>query len=250
MSKLFRNALKPIIMSLSATLFSANAALAEFQKTIKPIAQLTSVEDLLQVQPTALNTADKLTTAHVSSQETCPTQCFSNTSVLQPNAQLISQEETQGTPAAPVDQQSKPKKRKAPGYSNYIGIGGDIGLSGDKTALGSGGLAIFSKTRITDNLSLHSTNVVFGSRTAISTNALTFGVPIRNQSSGQVIAFPFIGGGVLIKGSFNINGLVVGGVDVPVSQNLTATTQLHVGFPDGNTEVGLQFGIGYNFSLF
>ncbi len=236
MSRLLWNVLKAIPVLLGATtLLPANSALAQPQTTTKPIAQqLTSVSNLQNMQPAGLNTAENLTP---------------KASVLQVNAQLISQEATQETTTVPVAQTAEPE-RNPPSNSGYIGIGGSIGLSGDKTALGSGGLAILRKNRLTDNLSVHSTTVVFGSRTAISTYALTFGIPIRNQSSGQVLAFPFVGGGVLIKGDFDINGLVAGGVDVPVSQNLTATAQVNVGFLDDNTDVGLQIGLGYNFRLF
>ncbi|KAB8316578.1 hypothetical protein SD81_025725 [Tolypothrix campylonemoides VB511288] len=236
MSRLLWNVLKAIPVLLGANLLPANSALAEPQTTTKPIAQqLTSVSNLQDVQPAELNTADNLTP---------------KASVLQVNAQLISQEAIQGTTTVPVAQTAEPEPNNAPSNSDYIGIGGSIGISGDKTALGSGGLAILSKNRLTDNLSLHSTNVLFGSRTAISTFALTFGIPIRNQSSGQVLAFPFVGGGLLVKGDFDINGLVAGGVDVPVSENLTATAQVNVGFLDDDTDVGLQIGLGYNFRLF
>lgn len=234
MSRLFWNAFKQIPMVLGATLLPANCTLAESQTITKPISQLTSVSDMLDVQPAALNTADKLTP---------------NASVLQINTQTIPVEKTKGTATVPVAQQPEPE-RQVRSNNGYIGIGGSIGLSGDKTALGSGGLAILSKNRITDNLSLHSTTVVFGSRTAVSTYALTFGIPIKDKSSGQVFVFPFVGGGVIVRGDFNIDGLVASGVDVPISQDLTATAQLNVGFPDGNTDVGLQIGIGYDFRLF
>lgn len=223
-------------MLLGATLLPANCALAS-QTPTKPITQLTSVCDRSDMYPAALNTADKLTP---------------NASILPINAQLIPLEETKETTPVPVAQLLSKHKRKTPGYSNYIGIGGEFGLSGDRTALGSGGLAIFSKSRITNNLSIHSTNVVFGSRTATSTTALTFGIPIKNKLSGQVLVFPFVGGGVLTRNidGLKIDGLVVGGVDVPVSEKLTATAQVHVGFPGGDTDVGLQFGVGYSFRLF
>ncbi|KAB8315208.1 hypothetical protein SD81_035180 [Tolypothrix campylonemoides VB511288] len=236
MSKLFWDALKQIPMLLGVTLIPANYALAKPQTSTKPSAQqLSSVADLLDVQSPAVNTADNLTL---------------KASVFQINAQFISQEATKKTTTVPVAQTAEPEPNNAPSNSDYIGIGGSIGLSGDKTALGSGGLAILSKNRLTDNLSLHSTNVVFGSRTAISTFALTFGIPIRDQLSGQVLAFPFVGGGLLVKGDFDVNGLATGGVDVPISQDLTATAQVNVGFLDDDTDVGLQIGIGYNFRLF
>lgn len=220
MSKLFGNILKQILILSGTTLLRANFALAEFQTPAKPI-ELKSVSNLSDLQFFAVNSANQLTSTE----------------------QIASLSEAQ--------EETKPK-RKAPGYSSYIGIGGDIGLSGDRTALGSGGLTIFSKTRLTNNLSIHSTNVVFGNRTATSTTALTFGIPIHNNVSEQVLAFPFVGGGILTRNinGFKVDGLVVAGIDVPISEKLTATAQVNVGFPGGDTDVGLQFGIGYNFHLF
>ncbi|RAM50643.1 MAG: hypothetical protein C6Y22_15800 [Hapalosiphonaceae cyanobacterium JJU2] len=224
-----------ISILLGVTLLGANYALAKPQTTAKLSAEeLSSVADLLDVQPPALNTGDNLTP---------------KASILQSNAQFIPQQETKGTTTNTLAQTTEPE-RKVPSNNNYIGIGGSIGLSGDETALGSGGLAILTKNRLTDNLSLHSTSVVFGSRTAISTAALTFGIPITDQPSGQVVAFPFVGGGVLLKGNFDVSGLITGGVDVPISEELTATAQVNLGFLDDNTDVGLQIGIGYNFRLF
>jgi hypothetical protein len=40
--------------------------------------------------------------------------------------------------------------------------------------------------------------------------------------------------------------LLSGGVDVPVSNQITANAGVNVGFID-ETEVGLQLGVGYNF---
>lgn len=167
------------------------------------------------------------------------------------NAQPLPLEGAKGTAAALLAQTaSEPKPKESP-LGSYIGLGGDIGLSGHKSALGSGGLAIFGKTRLTDNFSLHTTTVVFGSRTATSMYALTFGIPIRNKLSGQVVVFPFIGGGVLTRNinGLRFSGLISSGVDVRLARRFTATARLNVGFPGGNTDVGLLIGIGYNFSL-
>ena len=61
---------------------------------------------------------------------------------------------------------------------------------------------------------------------------------------------PFIGGGVMFR---NENGLkiaphVTGGVDVPLSRNITGTVQLNVGLPsDRKADMGLLLGVGYSF---
>jgi hypothetical protein len=208
------------------------------QATTAPSAQVTSVSQLSNVQPAALNATDTPTP---------------KASVQKPNAQQMPKEGVKGTAAALLAQTASEPKPKASPLSSYTGIGGDIGLTGHRSALGSGGLAILGKTRLTDNLSLHTATVVFGSRTATSTYALTFGTAIKNKLTGQVIAFPFLGGGVALR---NINGLraaplISSGVDVPIARRFTATARLNVGFfPDGRTDVGLLIGVGYNFSLF
>lgn len=110
MSRLLWNVLKAIPVLLGATtLLPANSALAEPQTTTKPIAQqLTSVSNLQNMQPAGLNTADNLTP---------------KATVLQVNAQLISQEATQETTTVPVAQTAEPE-RNPPSNSGYIGIGG------------------------------------------------------------------------------------------------------------------------------
>ena len=152
------------------------------------------------------------------------------------------QSQTQ-TPSEPMTQ--------ARSLGNYIGIGGGIGLSNNnQTALGSGGLAILTRTQLTDNLAIHGATVVFGKRPPASTFALTVGVPIRNQSSGRVVAFPFVGGGLLLRtnNGLKVNPLVTTGVDVPLFNDFTATARVSVGFTD-NTDVGLLLGVGYKFRL-
>ncbi|MBD2177605.1 hypothetical protein H6F42_11845 [Pseudanabaena sp. FACHB-1998] len=132
----------------------------------------------------------------------------------------------------------------------YIGVGGSIGLSGNTSALGTGGFSLFSKTVFTDNLSMHNNTVIFGTGISSSSSNLTVDFPIRDASSQQIIVSPFIGGGVMFR---NENGLkiaphVTGGVDVPISRNIMGTVQLNVGLPsDRKADMGLLLGVGYSF---
>ncbi len=159
------------------------------------------------------------------------------------------------TPSAPAATETVSAARP---LSNYIGIGGDIGLSGRRTSLGGGGFAILSRTRLTKlgnsfDLSLRGATVVFGHRTATSMFALTVGTPIKNKSSGRVVAVPFLGGGVLLRktgGNTKADPLLSVGVDVPISRQFTATVRVNVGFLNEQTQAGLLVGIGYNFNLF
>ncbi|MEB3216053.1 MAG: hypothetical protein VKN72_07350, partial [Nostocales cyanobacterium 94392] len=83
-----------------------------------------------------------------------------------------------------------------------------------------------------------------------STFALTVNFPVKT-SSGQIKLVPFIGGGVLVRSKsifedITLRGLVMGGVDVPLSRRLTGTTRVNVGLFE-KAEVGVQLGVGYNF---
>lgn len=134
---------------------------------------------------------------------------------------------------------------------SYTGIGGNIGLGGDSTALGDGGFSLLGRTAITDNLSLH-TSSVFGDDN-VSAFALTFGVPIYKSNRDLELIYPFVGGGVAVEdlfGDFRVDGLVTTGVDVPILRRLTGTVRLNLGFAEDDTDIGLVLGVGYNFSIF
>lgn len=142
---------------------------------------------------------------------------------------------------------------KAPQPRSYIGVGGAIGLSGDTTALSSGGASVLTKTVLSENLALHTATVLFGSSPSSSSFALTLNLPIREERARQIIAIPFLGGGVAVR---NADGLVVspmvsGGLDIPLSKDFTGTVRVNAIFPsDRQTDVGILAGIGFNFNLF
>ncbi|XGV95588.1 MAG: hypothetical protein ACAF41_22950 [Leptolyngbya sp. BL-A-14] len=132
---------------------------------------------------------------------------------------------------------------------NYVGIGGNIGVSGNKTGLSEGGAAIITKNDLNDWLSLRGV-AVFGSNRTDNTIALTVNLPVRSRS-GQVLLVPFVGGGALLSSKYNfddfvVRGLVTGGVDLPLSRRFTATASVNVGFTD-DTNIGVQIGAAYNF---
>ncbi len=133
--------------------------------------------------------------------------------------------------------------------NSYIGIGGAIGVNGNTTSLGSGGLTIVSKLRFTDNLSLHDATVLFGREAATSMIILSADFPIRN-SEGKTIAAPFIGGGAQLRyadGLF-VSPAISGGVDIPMSDNFTGTVRLNAGFPSNRSaDLGVIIGAGYSF---
>lgn len=126
---------------------------------------------------------------------------------------------------------------------SYLGIGGNIGFGGNDTQIGRGAFSILGKGALSKHFALHPA-VLFGDRNTILL-PITYGFPIRNGSSE--ILHPFIGGGISIKeifDDFDIGGLATAGVDIPVTDRLTGTARLNVGFGD-DTDVGLLLGIGY-----
>ncbi|MDB9519543.1 hypothetical protein PN466_21605 [Roseofilum reptotaenium CS-1145] len=137
-----------------------------------------------------------------------------------------------------------------PAVGSYFGIGGTIGLSDGETALGSGGFSLMSKGALSEYLTLHNATS-FGNQTA-SMFALTGEIPIRNPQTQEVVAMPFLGGGTLVttKDELRFHGLVVGGVDIPLSRDFMGTVRVNAGFVDSKTEVGIVLGVGYRFNLF
>ncbi len=133
---------------------------------------------------------------------------------------------------------------------SYIGIGGAIGLNGNSSALGTGGLTILTKVGFTQNLSLHDATIVFGRSAPTSMIILTADFPIRN-SAGETIVSPFIGGGAMLKYSngISISPAISGGADLSISKELMGTVRLNAGFPsDRPTDLGLLVGVGYKFN--
>lgn len=134
---------------------------------------------------------------------------------------------------------------------SYAGLGGNIGLGGDSTALGDGAFSLVGRTAFTKNISLH-TSTMFASD-SVGAFALTFGIPIfRSSGEPLELLYPFVGGGIAIEdffGDFETDGLVTVGIDVPLAERITTTARLNLGFAEDDTDVGLLLGVGYNFSI-
>ena len=148
------------------------------------------------------------------------------------------------------DSQDKQTKDNQIPTRSYIGLGGNIGLGGDDTALGDGGFSLVGRTAFTENISLH-TSTVFGGDN-VGAFALTFGVPIYSSDRKLELLYPFAGGGIAVEdffGDFEVDGLVTAGIDVPILERVTATVRLNLGFAEDDTDVGLLLGVGYNFSI-
>lgn len=139
--------------------------------------------------------------------------------------------------------------RPTRGGLSYIGIGGNIGLSGDN-ALGEGSFAILSKIGLTRNISVRPA-VLIGDE-ATFTIPVTYDFVIQTADPFEPLAFaPFAGAGLVVstQDDNNIGFLLTGGIDVPLSREFVANATLNVGFMD-KTEVGLMLGVGYTFTGF
>jgi hypothetical protein len=161
----------------------------------------------------------------------------------------------QSTPPAPPVPQEEPAPLPttipdAP-QRGYIGIGAALGFAGSSTQLSTGGVAIFNKHVLSDNLSVRGHQVLFGSRIPSSTLAITLDFPQRNPESGDIVFSPFIGGGIQVRnedGSIYIAPHAKAGVDLPLPMGVTGLLHLNMAFPaNRETEVGASLGVGYSF---
>ncbi len=149
-----------------------------------------------------------------------------------------------------IEVTSEEEEEKKP-TRNYLGLGGNIGISGDTTALGEGGFSLIGRSAFTDNFSLHTSSIF--QEDGLSLFALTLGIPIANNSSERELLFPFAGAGIAIEdlfGDFGADALITTGVDIPIGKKFIGTARLNLTFPENDSDLGLLLGIGYNFSIF
>jgi hypothetical protein len=127
---------------------------------------------------------------------------------------------------------------------SYIGIGGNIGLTGD-TSVGNGAFAVISKIGLTDYLSARPS--------ALIEDDAMFLLPVTFDFSGDEVPnaefsiAPYLGGGIAIStGQDNtVGALISGGLDIPLSSEFTANAGANISFVN-DTNVGLLLGVGYN----
>ena len=123
-----------------------------------------------------------------------------------------------------------------PFWWSYVGIGGNVGFGGD-SALGDGSFAIISKIGLTSNLSVRPTVLLRDNLTLLVPVTFDFVSQETVEVSEDFVisAAPYAGAGVIVTtgDDGNFGFLISGGVDVPLTTNLTATAGLNIGFVDG-----------------
>lgn len=133
------------------------------------------------------------------------------------------------------------------GGASYIGVGGNIGLTGD-TATGNGAFVVNSKIGLTRTLSFRPSVIIEDDVDFLL--PVTYDFVIRREDPFERVPFaPFAGGGVAFSTDDNNNFgfLLTGGVDVPLSSQFVANATVNVGFIEDTTNVGIVLGVGYTF---
>ncbi|MEH1871039.1 fasciclin domain-containing protein [Nostoc sp.] len=169
--------------------------------------------------------------------------------VLVPPDVNISQLNQPGTGTTNATTPQVKPGRTTLGGPSYIGVAGNIGLIGNDAALSDGNFAVISKVGLTRNISVRP-SVIFGDNTLFMVPlTLDFSPRTAGSVGARSLAIsPYLGAGVAIEANANtdIGLLLTGGVDLPVGSRFTVTGAVNAAFLD-DTDVGLLFGVGYNF---
>lgn len=199
-------------------------------------------ENLDQLQQTAPALEQNVTPAPI------PGTTVTDANNLSKQPSIIDQSENL-TDSPEVAQLPAPGRRTR-GGSSYVGLGVNVGLSGD-TGLGDASLMIISKIGLTNSLALRP-GVILGDDPLILL-PVTYEFSIRRAEALEesLRIAPYIGAGVTISTAEDddIGLLLTGGIDVPLSSQFTANAGLNVGIAD-ETDIGLSVGVGYNFGGF
>jgi len=170
----------------------------------------------------------------------------------QPNTEPSTQPNTEPStqPNTEPNKKSGIKPGRATrGGSSYIGIGGNIGITGGSSSLSDGDFSIISKIGFTRKLSFRPSVVLGDNATVLLPVTLDFtSQRLGDQYSEPLAISPYVGVGAAIKTGSNSDTavLVTGGIDVPLNAQFTANVSVSAGFFN-QTDVGLILGVGYNF---
>ncbi len=138
--------------------------------------------------------------------------------------------------------------RATRGGRSYIGVGGNIGISGSSD-LSDGNFAVITKLGLTRNISFRPSAVI-GSNPVVLL-PITFDLTPKGVGDlgGRAFAIsPFIGAGVAIDtgNDGDVGALITGGIDVPLGAKFTLNGTVNAAFLN-DTDVGVILGVGYNF---
>ena len=157
------------------------------------------------------------------------------------------------TPNAYVEKAPEKVAQFTPGTTtrsgpSYVGVGGFIGFD-DNSTLGDSSFSIMSKIGLSRNFSIRPSAMINDDPVFFIPVTIDFPVDdITDTGVQRISVAPYVGAGVSINtdNDADVGFLVTGGVDVPVSDKITATGSVNIGFSD-NADVGLLLGVGYNF---
>ena len=137
------------------------------------------------------------------------------------------------------------------GGSSYIGVAGNVGLSGGTSGLSDGNFTVISKIGITKTLSIRPAVILGTDTTILAPVTYDYSFKSADQFSEPLTIAPYVGLGAAIKTGRKSETtlLVTGGVDVPLNNRFTATAAINAGFFK-KTDVGFLVGVGYNFRGF
>lgn len=174
---------------------------------------------------------------------------------------ILTAENTEPTSQPSATQVAQPKEiaqadidlgRPTRGGSGYIGVAGNIGVSGGSSALGDGNFTVISKVGFTRTLSVRPSAILGDDTVFLVPLTYDFSFqPIGDPFSEPLPIAPYVGVGAAIKTGNNSETavMVTGGVDIPLNNRFTATAAINAGFFN-QTDVGLLVGVGYNFGGF
>ncbi len=203
--------------------------------------------DLTQLQQfpsvTTQASASRIFTPVPGTAATVSTALAPNNLDTQPNSQ----------PSAPKVAQADIASSKATrGGKSYLGVGGNLGVSGNSSPLSDGNFAVIGKLGLTNNISIRPSAIIGDSTVILA--ALTYDISFQNAAdpfNEPLPITPYIGAGAAFKlgdGS-ETAVLVTGGIDVPLNSRFTATAAVNAAFFN-QTDVGVLLGVGYNFGSY
>ena len=236
---------------------SAQAQTTNFKVAEKKDNRVSTSASLLQSKPSASVVAQAQPTYPGTTTPTTPstepaypgttTPTTPSTEPAYPGTTTPTQETTPTEPSSGIQ-----PGRATRGGSSYIGIGGNIGVTGDDTALSEFNFTVLSKIGITNAVSVRPSAVIGDNTTILIPVTYDFSTRPTPTDVGPISSFaPYIGGGLGITtgDTSDVGPMLTAGVDVPLNNQFTATAGVNAGFFD-DVSLGVAIGVGYNFGGF